>query len=198
MRSSLCVEMAKAFKTPADFRDWLEKHHGSEKELMMRLFKVHAKQRGIGYREALDEALCYGWIDGVRRALDEDSFTQRFTPRKKKSNWSAVNIKRVKELQKEGRIRPPGTVAFEARDATAVAPYSFESKPLTLDPAFGKKLRANKAASAFFQAQAPYYRRLMTFWIMSAKREETRAKRFARLLDYSANGTRIPLVTGAT
>src|SRR5688572_2233581 len=118
--------MAESFRTQKDFRDWLEKHHDSEKELMMRLFKVHARARGIGYREALDEALCYGWIDGVRRSLDEDSFTQRFTPRKKKSNWSAVNIKRVKELRKEGRMCEPGLAAFNARDATAVAPYSFE------------------------------------------------------------------------
>src|SRR5688572_10006189 len=122
--------MAKAFKTQADFRNWLEKNHASEKELVMRLFKVHARDRGIGYREALDEALCYGWIDGVRRALDEDSITQRFTPRQKKSNWSAVNIKRVKELQKEGRMCAPVLAAFNARDATAVSPYSFEAKEM--------------------------------------------------------------------
>lgn len=163
----------------------------------MRLFKTHASHRGIGYREALDDALCYGWIDGVRRSLDKDSYTERFTPRRKKSNWSAVNIKRVKELQNEGRMRPPGTAAFDARDATAIAPYSFESKSLHFDAAFRKQLRANKTAASFFQSQAPYYRRLMTFWVMSAKREETRAKRFARLMEYSAKGSRIPLVSGA-
>ncbi len=188
------VALPKGFRTSEAFRAWLEKYHDKKTELNLRLFKTHARHRGIGYRAALDHALCYGWIDGVRRSLDADSFTQRFTPRKKKSNWSAVNIKRVKELQKEGRVRPPGLAAFEARDATAVAPYSFESKALSLAPAFEKTLRANKTASAFFLSQAPYYRRLMTFWIMSAKREETRAKRFAKLLEYSAKGSRIPLV----
>jgi len=186
--------MAKSFRTQKDFRDWLEKHHAFEKELMMRLFKVHARARGIGYREALDEALCYGWIDGVRRSLDEDSFTQRFTPRKKKSNWSAVNIKRVKELQKEGRMCEPGLAAFNARDATAVAPYSFESKAMELAPAFVKKLRANKRAWEFFQSLAPSYRRVSVFWVMSAKREETRAKRFATLLEHWVHGRKTGLL----
>ena len=113
--------MAKSFRTREDFRAWLERHHASESELMLRLFKVHASRRGMGYREALDEALCYGWIDGVRRSLDEDSFTQRFTPRKAKSNWSSVNLKRVKELIAEGRMHPAGLQAFEARDATAMS-----------------------------------------------------------------------------
>jgi uncharacterized protein YdeI (YjbR/CyaY-like superfamily) len=183
--------MPKAFKTQADFRQWLEKNHDSETELMMRLFKVHARERGIGYREALDEALCWGWIDGVRRAHDEDSFTQRFTPRRKKSNWSAVNIKRVKELQKEGRMCAPGLAAFEARDATAVAPYSFESEAMTLTPAFTKQFRANKAAWKHFQSQAPYYRRVATFWVMSAKREATRARRLSHLIERCAQGRRI-------
>jgi uncharacterized protein YdeI (YjbR/CyaY-like superfamily) len=187
--------MAKAFKTQQDFRNWLEKHHASETELVMRLFKVHARDRGIGYREALDEALCYGWIDGVRRALDEDSYTQRFTPRKKKSNWSAVNIKRVKELRKEGRMRPPGTAAFEARAATSASPYSYANEA-ALDPALRKQLQANRRAWEFFQAQAPYYRRLMVFRIMSARREETRAKRFAQLLQVSAKGKRMSLMGG--
>jgi uncharacterized protein YdeI (YjbR/CyaY-like superfamily) len=186
--------MAKAFKTQADFRRWLQKHHATEKELMMRLFKVHAKERGIGYREALDEALCWGWIDGVRRSLDEDSFTQRFTPRKKKSNWSAVNIKRAKELVKEGRMCAPGLAAFEARDRTAISPYSFESGSLKLDPALEKRFRANKTAWEFFQAQPPGYRKLMTFRIMTAKREETRAKRLQQLLDVSAKKRRVGLV----
>ena len=186
--------MAKSFRTQQDFRDWLEKNHASEKELMMRLFKVHARERGIGYREALDEALCYGWIDGVRRSLDEDSFTQRFTPRKKKSNWSAVNIKRVKELQKEGRMCAPGLAAFSARDATAVAPYSFEAKTVELDPALVRKLRANKRAWEFFQSLAPGYRRVSIFWVMSGKREETRVKRFATLVEHWVQGRKTGLL----
>jgi uncharacterized protein YdeI (YjbR/CyaY-like superfamily) len=186
--------MPQSFRTQAEFRAWLARNHATESELIMRLFKVHARDRGIGYREALDEALCFGWIDGVRKALDEDSFTQRFTPRKKKSNWSSVNIKRVKELQREGSMSAAGLAAFEARDATAVAPYSFESAEMKLDPLFEKKLRANKKAWDFFQSQAPYYRRVTMFWVMSAKREETRARRFEDVLERCAKGKRIGLL----
>jgi len=183
--------MGKTFRRQDDFRAWLEKNHAKEKELILRLFKVHAKHKGIGYKEALDEALCYGWIDGVRRGLDEDSFTQRFTPRKPKSSWSTVNIKRAKELIAEGRMRPPGLAAFD-RDAIAVAPYSFEHGPMALDPQFEKKLRANKRAWKFFQAHPPWYRRTTTFWVMQAKREETRAKRFQTLYERCAGGKPVP------
>lgn len=186
--------MPRSFRTPAGFRKWLEKNHASERELIVRLFKVHARHRGVGYKEALDEALCFGWIDGVRKSLDSDSFTQRFTPRKTKSNWSAVNIKRAKELQAEGRMRPPGAAAFAARDATAVAPYSFEARAMSLDPAFEKRFRANRPAWKFFQSQAPYYRRVTTFWVMSAKRDDTRARRFAELLRRSSQGRRVGLL----
>src|SRR3954468_15639715 len=106
----------KSFKTQADFRQWLEENHSSKEELIIRLFRVHAKDRGIGYREMLDEALCFGWIDGIKRSYDSDSFTHRLTPRKKKSNWSAVNIKRVKELIADGKMHPAGLAAYEARD----------------------------------------------------------------------------------
>jgi uncharacterized protein YdeI (YjbR/CyaY-like superfamily) len=158
---------------------------------MMRLFKVHARHRGIGYREALDEALCFGWIDGVRRSLDADSFTQRFTPRKPKSNWSSVNIKRFGELRKEGRVHPAGLAAFKAWDGKA-APYSFEQSPATLAPEFLRQFRRNRDAHRFYEAQPPGYRRLTTFWVMSAKKPETRARRFGILLDCSSKGRRIP------
>jgi uncharacterized protein YdeI (YjbR/CyaY-like superfamily) len=187
--------VAKAFRTSEEFRAWLEKNHASVTELDMRLFKTHAKQRGIGYREALDEALCFGWIDGVRRSLDADSFTQRFTPRKKKSNWSRVNIKRATELDAEGRMHSAGLAAFRARNAIAVAPYSFENRSVRLDAAAEKKFRANKRAWEFYQAQAPWYRRTTAFWVMSAKREETRARRLASLIERSAKETRAPPLT---
>jgi uncharacterized protein YdeI (YjbR/CyaY-like superfamily) len=180
--------MPRSFRTQADFRTWLQKNHAKETELTLRLFKVHAKSRGIGYKEALDEALCFGWIDGVRHGLDEDSFTQRFTPRKAKSKWSEVNIKRVGELEAEGRMHEAGLAAFQARGATQEAPYSFENKDLTLDAAAARQLRANKAAWEFFQARPPWYRRTIAFWIKSAKREETRAKRIAQLIDLCAKG----------
>jgi len=184
----------KSFRTQADFRRWLKRHHDSERELMMRLFKVHARQRGIGYREALDEALCWGWIDGVRRAHDTDSFAQRFTPRKTKSNWSAVNIKRYRELDAAGQVASPGRAAFARWDGQA-APYSFESAPKTLAPPFLAKLRAHKRAASFWEALPPGYRRVITHWVMSAKREETRTSRFKQLFDHARRGERIPLIT---
>jgi uncharacterized protein YdeI (YjbR/CyaY-like superfamily) len=184
--------MAKSFRSREDFRAWLERHHASKSELMIRLFKVHASHRGIGYREALDEALCYGWIDGVRRSLDEDSFTQRFTPRKARSNWSSVNIKRVNELIAEGRMHPAGLKAFEARDKTAIAPYSFEHPFQQLSPGFEKRLKAKKKAWTYWEKMPPGQRRITTHWVMSARREETREKRFAILLASCAEQLPIP------
>lgn len=184
----------KSFKTQGDFRAWLERRHASAGELMMRLFKVHARSRGIGYREALDEALCFGWIDGVRRSHDADSFTQRFTPRKQKSNWSAVNVKRYRELLAAGLVHPAGAAAFGRWDGQK-APYSFESAPAALAPGFVAKLRAKKRAWSFWEAQPPGYRRLTTHWVMSAKREETRQSRFRTLLEHCGRGERIPLLT---
>lgn len=183
-----------AFRTPAAFSAWLRKHHATKTELWMRLFKVHASHRGIGYREALDESLCWGWIDGVRRSLDADSFTQRFTPRKPKSIWSAVNLKRIKELIADGRVRPPGLAAYQ-RWGGKKAPYSFENRPKKLSPAYLKRFKANKAAWAFFTSQAPWYQRVVIFMIMEGKKPETRDKRFAHVLASSAVGERIKQLT---
>lgn len=143
-----------SFRTQPAFRAWLAKNHAARTELWLRLFKVHASHRGIGYREALDEALCWGWIDGVRRALDDDSFVQRFTPRKPKSIWSAVNIRRFKELRAAKRVKPPGLAAF-TRWGGKKAPYSFENRPKNLSPAYVRRFKANEAAWAFFTSQAP-------------------------------------------
>jgi uncharacterized protein YdeI (YjbR/CyaY-like superfamily) len=184
----------RAFKTRDDFRTWLEKNHASENELMIRLYKVHARAKGIGYRDALDEALCFGWIDGVVKSLDEDSFQQRFTPRRKNSKWSVVNIKRAKELQKEGRMHPAGLAAFKARGKTTVAPYSYEAQQMKLDPALEKQLRANRKAWKFFEAQPPYYRRLMIYRIMTARKPETRERRFETLLRYSSEERRLDML----
>lgn len=183
--------MAKSFKTQADFRTWLEKNHGSATELIIRLYKVHALHKGIGYRQALEEALCWGWIDGVVRSLDADSFPQRYTPRKAKSTWSLVNIKRMKQLIAEGKAAPPGIAAFERRDKIAAAPYSFENRNVTLSPAFLKRLKANPKAWQFFQSEPPGYRRTTVFWVMQAKKAETREKRFRTMLDRMAKGERM-------
>jgi len=183
-----------AFRTQKNFAAWLNKNHASTTELSIRLFKVHASHRGIGYREALDEALCWGWIDGVRHSLDADSFTQRFTPRRPRSIWSAVNIKRIKELIAEKRVAPPGLAAFKLWGGKK-APYSFESRPKKLSPAYIKRFKANKSAWAFFSAQAPWYQRVVIFMIMEGKKPETRDKRFAHVFASSAKGERIKQLT---
>lgn len=184
----------RAFKTRKDFRAWLAKNHATETELFVRLYKVHAKHKGIGYREALDEALCWGWIDGVMRGLDEDSFQQRFTPRKAKSNWSAINIKRMKTLIDEGKVAKAGLAAFERRGKTKAAPYSYENRGLTLAPAFVKRLKAEPKAWKFFDALPPGYKNLMVYRVMDAKREDTRERRFVQLLDYMRQEKRMPLM----
>jgi uncharacterized protein YdeI (YjbR/CyaY-like superfamily) len=182
----------KTFRTPAAFRAWLEKHHAKAKELEIRLFKVHAAHRGLTYAQALDEALCFGWIDGVVHRLDEDSFSQRYTPRKPRSTWSRRNLAHVERLKEAGRMMPAGLAAYEAREAQRSGVYSFEQERPELSPAYLKAIRANRAAWAFFQGQAPGFRRLMAHWIMSAKKEETRAKRLGILIDSSSRGRKIP------
>jgi len=186
--------VAKAFKTQADFRKWLKKNHGSRAELVMRLYKVHALHKGIGYRQALEEALCWGWIDGVVRSLDADSFQQRYTPRKPKSNWSRVNITRMKQLIAAGKVAPSGLAAFERRARIAAAPYSFENRNVTLSPAFMKRLKANAKAWKFFQSEPPGYRRITMFWVMQAKKDETREKRFRTMLDRMSKGERMGIL----
>jgi uncharacterized protein YdeI (YjbR/CyaY-like superfamily) len=149
------------------------------------------------YAQALDEALCFGWIDGVRRRLDADSFSVRFSPRRPGSFWSAVNTRHATRLLAEGRMRPPGLAAFRMRDSAAPRRYSFEAKPRGLAPVYLRKLKATPRAFAFFQSRPPGYRRTCAFWVMSAKRPETREKRLAALIACSAAGTTIPLLTRA-
>jgi uncharacterized protein YdeI (YjbR/CyaY-like superfamily) len=185
----------KSFKTQKDFRAWLAKNHDKKKELILRLFKKHAKHRGIGYREALDESLCWGWIDGVVRRLDEDSFQQRYTPRTVRSNWSAVNIRRMKQLIDEGVVAKPGLEAFERRDTTKPMPYSYENRDkIKLDPAFVKRFKAEPKAWAFFETLPPGYKRLMVFRVMDAKKPETREKRFVHLVETCRKEQRMDLM----
>jgi uncharacterized protein YdeI (YjbR/CyaY-like superfamily) len=179
------------FRTPAQFRRWLEKHHAAVRELWVGFYKAGSGRGGLTYKEALDEALCFGWIDGVRRKLDDDAFVQRFTPRTAKSYWSAVNITRARQLQKVGRMHAAGTAAFERRDKATPDRYSFERAQAALDAPFEKQFRANPAAWAFFQAEAPWYRRVVTHWVTSAKKPETRQRRLDTLIADSAAGRRI-------
>jgi uncharacterized protein YdeI (YjbR/CyaY-like superfamily) len=180
---------ARSFRGPEEFRAWLEQNQATARELFVRCSKVQAKRGGLTYRQALDEALCHGWIDGVRHSLDATGFSVRFTPRKPRSAWSTVNIRRFRELQSEGRVRPAGLTAFEAR---VKSQYSFESRPRSLAPAYLRTLRANASAWCFFEGQPPWYQRTCSFWVMSAKRPETRAGRLAALISYSERGRRIP------
>lgn len=182
------------FESPSELRDWLEENHGTAQELWVGFYKKGAAKTGITYKEALDEALCYGWIDGVRKSVDEDRYTNRFSPRKPKSNWSAVNIKRVGELKALGRMKPSGLREFERRDPSR--DYSYETNVRELDAALEKQFRANRKAWDFFDSQPPSYQRLARFWIMSAKKEETRLKRLQSLIESSERGTRLPGVTG--
>jgi uncharacterized protein YdeI (YjbR/CyaY-like superfamily) len=177
-----------SFASREAFRAWLEAHHASVKELLIRLYKSHARGEGMTYREALDEALSFGWIDGVRRRYDERSFVQRFSPRRAKSFWSQVNLKRYRELEAEGRVAAPGRAAFGARDRKTKGKYSFESKPLALAPVYARKLRAQPKAWEYFQSRPPWYRRVCAFWVMSAKKPETRARRLDQLITSSARG----------
>jgi len=179
------------FASATEFRSWLEAHHRDTEELYLRLFKTHARHRGLTYTEALDAALCQGWIDGVRHALDADSFSVRFTPRRRGSRWSAVNVQRAKALIAEGRMRPAGLAAFEARTG-GTAGYSFETRAVSLAPSFVRRFRANAAAWAWFQDRPPWYRRTCSFWVMSAKREATREGRLAALIEASAKGVSAP------
>jgi uncharacterized protein YdeI (YjbR/CyaY-like superfamily) len=176
---------AKAFKNSAAFRAWLERNHASKKELVVKLYKVHAKEKGLTYKDALDEALCFGWIDGVRRSGDEESHNIRFTPRAARSTWSAVNIKRVQELEAAGRMHDSGRAAFRRRSESRSGIYAYENRQTQLSPAYEKRFRASSTAWDFFQTQAPWYRRTSIYWVMSAKKEETRERRLAALIDVS-------------
>src|SRR5262249_49080212 len=142
-----------------------------------------------------DEALCFGWIDGVRRNLDEMSYTIRFTPRKPRSIWSLINVKHVERLRKEGRMHAAGLEAFAKRDPKRTGIYAFENRPRELSPEYAKQFARNKAAWEFFQSQPPGYKRTVSFWVMDAKKEETRIRRLEQLIDSSAKGVRIGLLT---
>ena len=180
------------FKSGREFRAWLAKHHATDTALIVGFHRVATGRGGLRFPEALDAALAYGWIDGIRGTVDAAAYTVRFTPRTEDSYWSAVNTKRFRELQKRRQVAPPGIRAFEARDAKRTREYSVErARPLAFDAASERQLRANRAAAEFFDAQPPGYRKGVTYWVMSAKQEQTRAKRLAILIGRSSRGLRI-------
>ena len=176
------------FATPAAWRAWLEAHHASSTELLVGFYKKASGKPSITWPESVDEALCFGWIDGIRRSVDDERYTIRFTPRKARSRWSAVNIKRVRELTKLARMQRAGLEAFERRETARSQIYAYEQRSeAALDDEAERALRANKKAWTFFQAQPPGYRRTAIYWVMTAKKEETRRKRLATLIDDSAH-----------
>ena len=179
------------FETPIAFRRWLQQHHRTAAELWVGFYKKSTGRPSITWPEAVDEALCFGWIDGVRKSVDADSYMNRFTPRRPKSVWSQVNRKRVEALLAEGRMRPAGLEAWKRRDEGSPG-YSFEQRESPqLSPEAEAEFRRNTKAWTFFQAQPPGYRRLMTWYVISAKREETRARRLGTLVDACAKGKRL-------
>jgi uncharacterized protein YdeI (YjbR/CyaY-like superfamily) len=183
------------FKSGNEFRAWLEEHHLHASELLLGFHKTSSGKGGITYKQALDEALCYGWIDGVRTNFNPESYTIRFTPRKAKSHWSRVNITRAAELKAAGLLHAAGLAAYEKRDENKTINYSYEMQAATLGPAYEKRFKANKNAWAYFTAQAPSYQRLAKFWVMNAKKEETRDKRLELLITDSAGGRRLAAST---
>jgi uncharacterized protein YdeI (YjbR/CyaY-like superfamily) len=181
----------KFFKTPAAFRKWLAANHDKAKELWVGFYKKDSGQPSITWPESVDEALCFGWIDGIRKKFDDESYVIRFTPRKPDSVWSAVNIRNVERLIKEKRMAGAGLKAFEARKEYRSGIYSYEQRPADLIEPYASKFKRNKAAWKFFQAQPPYYRKTMTWFIVSAKQEETRLARLGKLIQASAKGQRL-------
>ncbi|MGA7615601.1 MAG: YdeI/OmpD-associated family protein [Thermoanaerobaculia bacterium] len=180
------------FETPEEFRRWLARHHASTDHLWVGFHKTKSGKPSMTWPQSVDEALCYGWIDGVRKSIDAERYTIRFTPRKKRSTWSLVNIRRVEELTRLGRMKPAGVAAFEARDEKKSGIYSFEQRQTaTLTTEELKEIRKNERAWEFFSAQPLGYRKIAAFWIRSAKREETRARRLRTLIYDSAAGLRV-------
>src|SRR5690242_19274492 len=169
------------FANPSEFHVWLEKNHDKASEIWVGFHKKSSGKLGITMPESVDEALCFGWIDSVRRSVSDTSYANRFTRRKTRSTWSAINIKRAKELIRLGRMQPSGLKAFERRTDQRSAIYSYEQRQkATLSDAFEMQFRANKKAWNFFQSQPPWYRRVSAFWVLSAKREETKLKRLTK------------------
>lgn len=181
-----------AFENPAALRAWYDKNHSKANELWIRFYRLASRKATVTYPEALDEALSVGWIDGIRKRADDDSYIQRFTPRKEKSYWSTVNIQKAEALIAAGRMRPAGLTAFEARDAYVTRRYSFENRPRDLPPDALAALKRDTKGWTFWRHQPASYRQAAAWWIVSAKRSETRKRRIVLLIEHSRKRERIP------
>ncbi len=179
------------FASPAAFRAWLEAHHADRKELRVGFYRKSTGKGGAAYLEAVDEAMCFGWIDGLKKTIDHERYMHRFSPRTAGSTWSLVNTKRMKTLLDAGRVAPRGRETFETRDRAKTGRYSYERANAAFGPALEKKFTSNAKAWTFFQAQPPGYRKLLTYWVTTAKQEETQLRRLATLIKLSAEGKRL-------
>ncbi|MDC8106954.1 YdeI/OmpD-associated family protein [Chryseobacterium sp. PTM-20240506] len=179
------------FSTPQDFREWLEKNHETKTELLVGFYKIGTKKPSMTWSESVDQALCYGWIDGVRKSVDDEKYTIRFTPRKPTSIWSAINIKKVEDLTQAGLMKTAGLKAFALRKQEKTAIYSHENALAELSPAFEKQFKSNKKAWDFFSNQAPSYKKVMLHWIMSAKQEKTMISRLEKTIRESEQQKRV-------
>jgi uncharacterized protein YdeI (YjbR/CyaY-like superfamily) len=180
------------FANPEEFRAWLEKNHQSESELLVGFHKKGSGRQNMTWSESVDQALCFGWIDGVRRTIDDESYSIRFTPRKARSTWSNVNVEKVERLEREGLMQPAGLQAFAARTDENTGIYSFEGDA-ELPPEYERRFTAE--AREFFESQPPWYRRAASHWVVSAKKQATRERRLATLIEDSAAGRTIKPLT---
>jgi len=179
------------FTDTAEFRKWLEENHKTETELIVGYYKVGTKKSSMSWSESVDEAICFGWIDGIRKSIDEESYCNRFTPRNPKSNWSAINIKKVEELIRQGKMMPAGLAAFEKRTEARSEVYSYENKPEQFSPELESRFRENTAAWEFFSSQSISYKKTIMFYVMGAKQEATRFSRLDKLIRACSEGKRI-------
>jgi uncharacterized protein YdeI (YjbR/CyaY-like superfamily) len=183
-------QQVEVFGTAADFRVWLDRNHATTGELFIGFYKKGVPKAAMTYAQAVDEALCYGWIDGITYRIDDEVTATRFTPRRRTSSWSAINIAKIGELTAAGRMHAAGLRAFEERDRRKDASYSYERPLLELAPAMLGRFRADERAWGHWQAESPSYRRTAAYWVASAKKPETRERRFAELLEVSRAGRR--------
>ncbi len=177
------------FSKQSDFRNWLKKNHKKEKELIVGFYKVNSGKQNMTWSQSVDEALCFGWIDGVRRSIDKESYQIRFTQRKPASSWSAVNIKKIEELTKRGLMQSAGMLSFENRKENRSKIYTYENDEVKFSPDFKKKFMSNRKAWDYFESLAPSYRKLSAKWVMSAKLESTKLTRLNELIADSRSGT---------
>ncbi|MEO8437858.1 MAG: YdeI/OmpD-associated family protein [Chloroflexota bacterium] len=185
------------FATPAELRDWFDENHATADELWLGIYKKASGRPTVVWSEAVDEALCVGWIDGIAKRLDDVSHAQRFTPRRKGSNWSAINVAKVAELTTQGRMRPPGMAAFDARTAERTAIYSYEQEATSLTDEETGRFRADETAWADWERRPPSYRRTVTHWVTTAKQPATRDRRMERLIEDSRAGRPVGPMTWA-